>query len=124
MSDGECNEGTVWESCMFSSQHKLDNLIVLIDYNKWQATDRSKKVLKIDPLKQKFEAFGWDVKEIDGHNHSEIYRAVNSKNKNKPKIIIANTIKGKGVSFMEDDNNWHYRIPNKDEFFRAMKELN
>ena len=123
MSDGECNEGSVWEGSLFSSKYKLNNLTVFIDYNKWQATDRSDKVLNINPLKEKFESFGWFVKEINGHNFNEIYNAINLQNYNKPKVIIANTIKGKGISFMEDDNNWHYRIPNKIEYIKALKEL-
>ena len=125
MSDGECNEGSIWEAALFASAKKLYNLCVFVDYNKWQATGKSKEVLNLHPLKKKFENFGWNAFEINGHDHKAILKACkNAKKKSKkPTIIISNTIKGKGVSFMEDDNNWHYRIPNKNEVIKAKKEL-
>lgn len=125
MSDGECNEGSVWEAAMFASANKLDNLCAIIDFNKWQATGRSQKVLAIDPLADKWRSFGWDVSEIDGHDHGKITDALKafSASGGKPTMIIAHTIKGKGVSFMEDDNNWHYRIPSKEEVQKAKAEL-
>ena len=125
MSDGECNEGSVWEAALFAAAKKLTNLCVIIDFNKWQATGRSTDVLALDPLADKWKAFGWDVAEIDGHNFDQILyelSKVNSSNK-KPIAIVAHTVKGKGVSFMEDDNNWHYRSPNKDEVTMAAREL-
>ncbi len=123
LSDGECNEGSVWEAAMFSSKHSLNNLTGIIDFNKWQATGRSQNVLSLDPLVEKWTSFGWHVLEIDGHNHNEIFNAFKEDSGDKPKMIIANTIKGKGVSFMEDDNNWHYRSPSIDEVAKAKREL-
>lgn len=125
MSDGECNEGAVWEAALFAAAQKLNNLCVIIDFNKWQATGRSADVLALEPLAEKWRAFGWDVAEIDGHNFEQILfelNKVNSSNQ-KPIAIVAHTIKGKGVSFMEDDNNWHYRSPDKDEVEMAAIEL-
>ena len=125
LSDGECNEGTVWEAALFAPNKNLSGLCGIIDYNKWQATGRSNEMMSIYPLKEKFVKFGWNAIEIDGHNHKEIFEAINNflNQKDKPSIIVANTIKGKGVSFMENDNNWHYRIPNKEEVILAKKEL-
>lgn len=125
MSDGECNEGSVWEAALFASAKKLNNLCAIVDYNKWQATGRTKEILNLDSLSKKFKEFGWKVLEIDGHNHSLIIKACREARaeKIKPTIIIANTIKGKGISFMEDDNNWHYRIPSIEEVYRAKQEL-
>ncbi len=125
MSDGECNEGSVWEAALFAPIHKLDNLIAVIDFNKWQATGRSEEIMQLSPLREKWAAFGWQAYEIEGHNFEEILTtfAKIPESPGKPTAIIAHTIKGKGVSFMEDDNNWHYRIPNEEELFRAKKEL-
>tara|TARA_Y100000031_G_C8186185_1_gene369068 strand:- start:17 stop:871 length:855 start_codon:yes stop_codon:yes gene_type:complete len=125
MSDGECNEGSVWEGAMFAPVHKLDNLIAIIDFNKWQATGRSTEIMSIQPLAKKWESFGWKTYEINGHDLEEIYNTFleANKSKNSPVAIIANTVKGKGISFMEDDNNWHYRIPNEEEVKKAKKEL-
>ena len=125
MSDGECNEGSVWEASMFAAANKLGSLCAFVDFNKWQATGRSKEVLALDPLSEKFRSFGWDVHEVDGHDHIQILDAINgvSISKDKPTMVVANTIKGKGVSFMEDDNNWHYRIPTVDELKLAKSEL-
>ena len=125
MSDGECNEGSVWEAALFASAKKLNKLCAIIDYNKWQATGKSKDILNLNSLVEKFEKFGWIVKEIDGHDHDLIYKTClfAKKEVSKPTMIIANTIKGKGVSFMEDDNNWHYRIPNNKEVEESKKEL-
>ena len=126
MSDGECNEGSVWEAALFAPAKKLNKLCAVVDYNKWQATGKSKDILSLGSLTEKFEKFGWKVKEIDGHNHDEIYSTcIAAKSElEKPTMIIANTIKGKGVSFMENDNNWHYRIPTNEEVLIAKKELN
>lgn len=125
MSDGECNEGSVWEACLFAAANKLEHLCVFVDFNKWQATGRSKEVLALEPLAEKFRSFGWIVHEIDGHDHSQILQAINSpyKGKSKPTMIVAHTVKGRGISFMEDDNNWHYRIPTSEEVILAKKEL-
>lgn len=125
MSDGECNEGSVWEAALFASAKKLNNLCAFIDYNKWQATGRSKDILNLGSLTKKFKQFGWNVIEIDGHNHDLILKAcqIAIKEKQKPTMVIANTIKGKGVSFMENDNNWHYRVPSEEEVSMSQKEL-
>ena len=122
LSDGECNEGSVWEAALFAPARQLNNLIVIIDYNKWQATGRSDEIMQLNPLKEKWASFGWQAHEIDGHNFEEIL-AVFSKVSDKPTANIAHTVKGKGVSFMEDDNNWHYRIPNVEELMKAKNEI-
>ena len=123
MSDGEMNEGTTWESLLFASHHKLDNLNIIIDYNKIQSMDFVNKVIGIEPLKSKFLSFGCNVKEINGHNLNAINKALISSVKNKPNVIIANTVKGKGVSFMENNNLWHYKNPNLDELRRSLIEI-
>ena len=125
LSDGECNEGSIWEAAMFAGAQKLNDLTIFIDFNKWQATGRSKEVLALDPLKEKWQSFGWDVYEIDGHKFNQIDKSIElaKANKDKPSAIIAHTIKGKGVSFMEDNNNWHYKTPNEEEFKKAFEEL-
>jgi len=125
MSDGECNEGSVWEAAMFVPAHKLENVAVIVDYNKWQATGRSNEVLALAPLREKFAAFGWNAVEVDGHSIPQLVDALKSipDGSGKPRAVIAHTVKGKGVSFMEDDNNWHYRIPKDDEVLKAQKEL-
>jgi transketolase len=124
LSDGECNEGSVWEAAMFAAGQKLDNLTVIVDYNKWQATARSNDTLALSPLREKWESFGWDAHQIDGHDIGALARAMDAPNTSgKPVALIADTIKGKGVSFMEDDNNWHYRAPTADEVVLARKEL-
>ena len=124
LSDGECNEGSVWEAALMAAAQKVNSLTVFVDYNKWQATGRSNEVLGLAPLAAKWSAFGWRVHEIDGHDFSAIDTAVSVKDElGRPKVIIANTVKGKGVSFMEDDNNWHYRIPSADEVRKAATEL-
>ena len=125
MSDGENNEGSVWEAAMFASAQKLDNICVIIDYNKWQATGRSNDTLMIAPLADKWRSFGWDAYEIDGHDVNALAIAMKNipNGSCKPVALIAHTIKGKGVSFMEDDNNWHYRSPTSDEVIKAHQEL-
>ena len=125
MSDGESNEGSVWEAAMLAPAQQLDNLVVIVDANQWQATGRSEDITGDSSLKEKFEAFGWSSCDIDGHDVyalAEVLRKVPD-GSGKPVAIIAHTIKGKGVSFMEDDNNWHYRIPNKEEVKQALKEM-
>jgi len=124
MSDGECNEGSVWEAAMLAPAQQLNNLFVIIDFNKWQATGRSEEVTSISSLTEKFSAFGWKAHDVDGHNIEEIINSIKSTSTTKvPTAIIAHTTKGKGVSFMEDDNNWHYRIPNEEELIKALSEL-
>jgi transketolase len=125
MSDGECNEGSVWEAAMFAPAQRIGNVVAIIDFNKWQATGRSREIMALDPLKEKWEAFGWSVHELNGHDLTALSKALKvlPDDSDKPTIIIAHTVKGKGVSFMEDDNNWHYRIPTAEEVVKARKEL-
>jgi len=121
MSDGECNEGSVWEAAMFAAGKQLGRLDVVIDYNKWQATGRSDEVLALASLSDKWRAFGWEAVEIDGHDIGAITRELTRETSDvgRPKAIIAHTVKGKGVPFMEDDNNWHYRVPTAAEVTSA-----
>ncbi|MCG3203766.1 MAG: Ferredoxin fas2 [Elusimicrobia bacterium] len=125
VSDGECNEGSVWEAALLAPVLKLDNLTVIVDYNKWQATGRSNETMGLDPFKSKWEAFGWDAYECDGHDLSALITLMKKRpaGENRPRAIVAHTVKGKGVSFMENDNNWHYRSPNAEELEKAKKEL-
>jgi transketolase len=125
LSDGENNEGSVWEAAMFAAAQKLENVCVIVDYNKWQATARSNETLMLAPLRDKWAAFGWDAHEIDGHDIGALAEAMQHvpNGSGKPVALIAHTVKGKGVSFMEDDNNWHYRAPTAEEVVKAHKEL-
>lgn len=125
ISDGELDEGSTWEGIFFAGHHKLDNLVVIIDYNKLQSFGAVKEILDPEPLKDKLQAFKWSVKEINGHDLSDIQRVFLKIpfEKGKPSFIIADTIKGKGVSFMENNNVWHYKAPNKENFELALKEL-
>ncbi|MGA2331144.1 MAG: transketolase [Syntrophales bacterium] len=125
VSDGECNEGSTWEAAMFASAHDLENLCVIVDFNKWQATGRSCEIMALEPLAEKWRAFGWSAYEVDGHDMGELTSCLKNvpDHRGKPVAVIAHTVKGKGVSFMEDDNNWHYRIPTQAEVVLAKKEL-
>jgi transketolase len=124
LSDGECNEGSVWEAALMASAQRVNNLMIFIDYNKWQATGRSNEVLGLAPLADKWRAFGWEVKEVDGHSFEELEFALKGvADSVLPKAIIAHTVKGKGIPFMEDDNNWHYRIPTADEVVQSAELL-
>lgn len=126
VSDGECNEGSVWEAAMLAAAQRVGSLTVLVDYNKWQATGKSDEVMALAPLRNKWEAFGWESYEVDGHDFAEIRTALacaELPGRDRPLAIIAHTIKGRGVSFMEDDNNWHYRIPSAEELAAARTEL-
>lgn len=126
MSDGELDEGSNWESLLFASHHKLSNLCVLIDRNRLQSIKSTEDTLALEPLDKKLNSFGWVVAEIDGHNHDEILKEIdfNTGTLTKPKIIVCRTIKGKGISFMENDIKWHYKFPNSKEFLKALQELN
>ena len=125
LSDGECNEGSNWEAILFAAHHKLDNLTVIIDRNRLQSIYSTEDTLALEPFAEKWKSFGWDFIEIDGHNHNEIFQSSKKKDNlaGKPICIIANTIKGKGVSFMENNTLWHYRSPQGEEYKLAMEEL-
>ena len=123
ISDGEINEGTTWESLLFANHHKLDNLNIIIDYNKIQSMDFVSKVMKIEPLKLKLQSFGCKVFNVDGHSIKNLNKFLKKRITDKPKVIIANTIKGKGVSFMENNNLWHYKNPNQEQLKKALKEI-
>ena len=124
LSDGECDEGSNWEAAMFASHHNLNNLVAIIDYNKLQSLDTISNTLALEPFKDKWEAFGWDCLEVDGHDHAEIAQAFTKVGgSHNPLCIIAHTVKGKGVSFMENQVLWHYRAPQGEEFDAAIKEI-
>jgi len=123
MSDGEMNEGSVWEAAMFAAAQKLDRLVAVVDFNGWQATGRSRNVLALEPLADKWRAFGWTVEEVNGHDIEALGAAFSHGTPGGPHMVLAHTVKGKGVSFMEDDNNWHYRIPTAAELASARREL-
>lgn len=125
LSDGECDEGSTWEPILFAPQHKLDNLIAIVDYNKIQSLGTVKEVMDLEPFADKWRAFGWSVREIDGHDLAEIEDTLSQLpfETSKPTCVIAHTIKGKGVSFMENKLLWHYRTPQDEEYEAALAEL-
>ena len=122
--DGECNEGSVWEAAMAAPNFKLNNLYVIIDNNGFQQTGSNKDIMDTGDLTKKWESFGWYTKNIDGHNINEIFEFFqNTKEINKPKALIARTVKGKGFSFSENDNNWHHSVLTKSLYDQAIEEL-
>ena len=125
MSDGEQGEGLVWEAAQFAAHHKLDNVLALVDFNKMQALGNTREILNLEPLDERWRAFGWGVRRVDGHDMGAIVRALDAFpfEPGKPSMIIADTVKGKGVSFMEGSLLWHYRCPDPKEYEAAMKEL-
>ena len=126
MGDGECDEGAVWEAGLFANHFRLSNLVAVIDYNNMQSIDTCENTLELKNLADKWRAFGWNVIEIDGHNHDELRSAFKTAGNvnNKPTVVIAHTVKGKGVSFMENDILWHYRFPHDGwEYICAVNEL-
>jgi transketolase len=125
LSDGELDEGTNWEAIMFAAHHKLDNLVAIVDYNKIQSLGLVSETLGLEPLVNKWQSFGWEVLETDGHEHDELTNTLSkAKTLNgKPVCVIAHTVKGKGVSFMEHTVLWHYRSAQGEEFEMALKEL-
>ena len=125
LGDGECNEGSVWEALMLAAAQKCGNLMVVVDGNGWQGTGRTADIFASEPLVEKFQAFGWAAQYVDGHDvwHMRELMQAGSPHPDKPVALVAKTLKGKGVSFMEDDNNWHYRIPTPEETILAGKEL-
>jgi transketolase len=125
LSDGECNEGSVWEQAMFAAGRKLDNLVAIVDYNKLQAMGRSDEVTGLAPLPDKWRAFGFATRELDGHDMGALTQALDAVpfEPGRPSAIIAHTVKGKGVSFMEGDLEWHYRPPTDADLARALDEI-
>ncbi len=123
--DGECNEGMIWESALFAGHHKLDNLYVILDYNKLQGFGSTNKIMNLEPLKEKFNSFNWNVVKTDGHNINSILKSLRSfKNKIKrPNLLIAYTVKGKGVKFMENKFESHYQVLDKNEYNLSIKNL-
>jgi transketolase len=123
--DGEMQEGQIWEAAMYAGANRINNICVILDNNKMQNETYTKSTLNIYPIKEKWLAFNWNVHEINGHSYGQIKNAFNKfyKSKNKPTLIIANTIKGKGISFMENDPSWHSKKIDKDDFEKAIKEV-
>jgi transketolase len=125
LSDGECDEGSNWEAILFAAHHKLNNLVVIVDRNRLQSINSTEETLALEPFGDKWKSFNWDLIEINGHNHNEILKSCKNENnsKSKPLCVIANTTKGKGVSFMENSTLWHYRSPQGEEYKLALEEL-
>ena len=125
ISDAECNEGSLWEAAMFSAHHRLSNLFAILDLNGQQALGYTEQVLDLSPMADRWEAFGWAVTEVDGHDVSAIEKAIKSKEQSlaQPKLLIARTIFGKGVSFMENQIEWHYWPMSDDEYQQAIDEI-
>ena len=127
LGDGECDEGEVWESALQAAQYGLDRLIAVVDYNHMQSLDTVEKTLKLEPFEQKWRDFGWNAQSVDGHDvqalEAAFVRAREAAGSGKPGVILAHTVKGKGVSFMENNILWHYRTPQGEEYEAALKEL-
>ena len=123
LSDGECDEGSVWEAALFAGQHRLENLCAVIDYNKLQSIGRVSDTVSLEPFAAKWRAFGWSAQCVDGHDHDALRTAFAERAANRPTCIIADTVKGRGVSFMENEVLWHYRAPQGEEYVAAMREL-
>lgn len=125
LGDGELQEGQIWEAAMTAAHYKLDNLVAIVDYNNLQIDGKVTDVMDVYPVVDKFKAFNWNVIEIDGHNYEEIIKALDEARtvKEKPTVIVANTVKGKGVSFMENNPGFHGAAPNEEEYKKAMEEL-
>ena len=126
LGDGELAEGSNWEAAMMAAHYKLDNLVAILDHNGLQITGQNREVCSPYPIDEKFKAFGWEVKEVDGNNIPQLRKAFESvpQHQEKPTLIIANTIKGKGVSFMENEKNWHHGVPSDEQYELAVNELN
>ena len=123
MSDGECDEGSNWEAAMFAAHHRLKNICAIIDYNKIQSLGLISDTIALEPFADKWTSFGWEVRRCDGHDHEQIARAVSPASGDHPVVVIADTVKGKGVSFMQHSVLWHYRTAREQEFSRALAEL-
>lgn len=126
LSDGELGEGSNWEAMMFAAHHQLDNLVAIVDYNKLQSLTTIEQTLRVEPLADKARAFGWAVREVDGHDHAKLAELLGALpwEAGKPSFLIAHTIKGKGVSFMENKVEWHYKSPSPEQLAQALEELN
>lgn len=123
LGDGELQEGSNWEAAMCAGHRGLDNLVAIVDRNRLQQGARTEDTNRLDPLDDKWRAFGWDVVMVDGHDHAALYEAFTTPHPGKPRCVIANTIKGKGVSFMEDRVEWHHKVPTPEQVELALKEL-
>jgi transketolase len=125
LSDGECDEGSNWEAILFAAHHRLDNLVAIVDYNKIQSLDSVAETLALEPFADKWRSFGWSVAEVDGHDHGELHHCLSRipREPGRPTCIIAHTVKGCGVSFMENSVVWHYRTARGEELARALAEL-
>ncbi len=124
LGDGELAEGSNWEAAMAAAHYNLDNLIAIVDHNTLQISGRTRDVCSNEPLDAKFQAFGWEVHTVDGHHFQQLTDVlIPPANLGKPRVVIANTIKGKGISFMQDVAKWHHGVPNDAEYALAMKEL-
>jgi len=123
MGDGECNEGSVWESAMAAPNLKVENLVAIIDRNNFQQTGKSKEIMDIEPLKEKWIAFGWNVNVVDGNNIADLENYFDKLDYKKPNLLIANTIKGKGFNFSENDNSWHHGVLSKKIYEDALIEI-
>lgn len=125
LSDGELGEGSNWEAMMFAAHHKLDNLVAIVDYNKLQSLSSVDKTLRVEPLADKAKSFGWAVREVDGHDHQRLLNLLEKGpwEAEKPSFLIAHTTKGKGVTFMENKIEWHYKSPSSEELMQALEEL-
>ena len=125
LSDGELDEGSNWEAILFAPHHRLDNLVAIVDYNKIQSFGSVAEVLELDPLADKWRAFNWAVREVDGHDHDELQRTFAELpfEEGRPSVVIAHTVKGSGVSFMEDQLLWHYRPPSDEQLDEALREV-
>jgi transketolase len=123
--DGELDEGSNWEAIMFAAHKKLDNLVAIVDRNRLQILGKTSEIMGLEPLAAKWRSFGWAVKEVDGHNHEELEKVFKEIPfaKDKPSVVIANTVKGKGVSFMENELRWHDKCPDENEYGKALEEL-
>ena len=123
LGDGECQEGSIWEGALSAPTLELDNMTVIVDHNKLQAMDELESIVRMRPFADKWKAFGWNVVEIDGHNYAEIREALLTRQQGIPTLVVANTVKGKGVSFMENVPIWHYRMPNDEELPILLRDL-
>ena len=126
ISDGELYEGSVWEALLFASHYKLNNLIIIVDRNNQIVMDKTEDCIKLNPLEKKFKSFGYKTFQINGHSFKDldrVFKKIMKKKNSPPTVVIANTIKGKGISFMEKNVKWHHAVPQKEEFEKALKEL-